>query len=94
MAASTVAPGNSWSRFVEYGPSLIALVPEHMEGDMATSWWANPEVQSDRAKFSDAVKAQEPSWVAEANEIGKVMSGVGMGDWSITAPKRPNGLVR
>lgn len=47
---------------------------------MATSWWANPEVQSDRAKFADAVKAQEPRWVAEANEIGKVMSGVGMGD--------------
>ncbi len=61
---------------------------------MATSWWANPEVQSDRAKFSDAVKAQEPRWVAQANEIGEVMSGVGMGDWSITAPKRPNGLVR
>ena len=72
-------------------PSLIALVPEHMEGDMATSWWANPEVQSDRAKFADAVKAQEPRWVAQANEIGKVMSGVGMGDWSITAPKRRNG---
>ncbi len=31
--------------------------------------WANPEVQIDRAKFSDAVKAQEPRWVAQANDF-------------------------
>lgn len=58
-----------------------------------SSWWANPDVQKDRETFSRAVKAQEPRWQDEAKKIGQVMSGVGMGDWAIKAPKRANGLV-
>lgn len=60
---------------------------------MATSWWAERDVQESREKFRERQQAQESRWIAEANEIGKVMSGIGMGDWSIRAPKRANGLV-
>jgi len=56
-----------------------------------TSWWTDPKCQQDRETFHATQRAQEPRWTAEANRIGQVMSGIGMGDWSIRAPKRTSG---
>lgn len=58
---------------------------------MDQSWWADKTVQRDRCAFMAAVAAQEPRWEAEAKRIGQVMSGIGLGEWAITAPKRRTG---
>lgn len=58
---------------------------------MDTTWWADKSVQTDCAAFMAAVAARVPVWDAEAKRIGQIMSGIGLGDWAITAPKRRNG---
>jgi len=58
---------------------------------MDTTWWADKTVQQDRAAFMAAVAVQQVRWDAEAKRIGQIMSGIGLGDWAIAAPKRRNG---
>lgn len=55
---------------------------------MDTTWWADKTVQTDREAFRAAVEARIPVWDAEAKRIGQIMSGIGLGDWAITAPRR------
>jgi|DEB3_MinimDraft_2_1074329.scaffolds.fasta_scaffold108025_3 hypothetical protein len=57
---------------------------------MEPSWWTDRVVQCDRAAFAAAVQARIPVWEAEQKRIGQIMSGIGLGDWAITAPKRRN----
>lgn len=55
---------------------------------MDTTWWADKTVQQDRAAFMAAVAVQQVRWDAEAKRIGQIISGIGLGDWAITAPRR------
>jgi len=57
---------------------------------MDTTWWADKRVQADRDAFNAAVRERMPVWEAEAKRIGQIMSGIGLGDWAIKAPKRSN----
>lgn len=58
---------------------------------MEQSWWTDRVVQCDRAAFAAAVAARMPVWEAEQKRIGQIMSGIGLGDWSIKTPRRNSG---